>query len=287
VRSSVPYSCPLWSSRRRPVNPSSETGGPGQGGIIQLTPADQQLLDRKVALDIEYAAVRSGTGDAAAFQRDLQVFLATYAPGTSSSLVRSGAASPLLSSNSLSLAQHAQTKYYYCGPATAYSMLYYKFPGTTGPAGESLTQQHLAAYGTGYLDTEYYTSTPWSPAVMAPTLNAWGHTSYWVTVSSPSLSVYELVLTFDIDVGYPLAVGVYEEANTITPHLTNHPKDRIIQHWVAVHGYTSTGGNSTYADSVYGATSVSWYQDVTAPHSTISSTDMRTMMIQGSYGVIE
>ncbi len=273
-----------------PSDPSHETGGPGQGGIIALSPADQALQSAKEQLANEHAAVMAGTADAATFDQHWQAFLREYAPGATSNLTPAsavvGGASPLLTSNSLSLSQHAQTQSYYCGPASAYSMLYYKFPGTTGPAGESLTQAHLAAYGSGYLDTDYYGNTPWSPAVTAPALNAWGHTSFWVTFSSPSLTTYESELTTDVDGGWPIAVGVYEEANTSTPHLTGHPTNIIIEHWVAVHGYTSSGANSTYADSVYGATSVSWYQDVTSPHSTISSSNMRTMMIQGGYGFV-
>lgn len=254
--------------------------GIGPGGIVQLTGGEQRLAAVKAKLADDYALVRSGHLDRATFNAEAEPFLRTNG-GMSAVQASALLVSPMLSSNTLSMSEYAQAKTYYCGPASAYEILAYR-GGASGPSGESLSQTNLAKTGTGYLNTEYYGNTPWSPAVMAPTLNTWQHFPFYATQSGATLSTYESRLVWDVDSTYPIALGIYESSST--PHLVGHPTDRVIQHWIAARGYTSSGVNTSYADSVHGS-SVSWASGVPA-YSTIPSSNMVTMMNAGSYGYI-
>ena len=268
-----------------PTDPAAVTGGPGQGGIVQLSAADQALLVQKESLAQDYARVGAGQLDPAVFAAKMTAFTANHGAG-SGPLSASGNVSPMVAvSGWLAMSQHAQTTNYYCGPASALSVIYYKAgSGASGPAGETLTQKNLAKSGAGYLYTDQDGATNWSRGAMAPALNTWAHVSWYLTVSGTGN--YQGYLTFDIDYGWPLVVAQYEKGDGgATPHLVGHPTSFIIQHWIAVHGYGSSGAQTTYADSVAGASSISWSPNVPA-HSTIASSSITTMISQGGYGYI-
>src|SRR5690349_9700415 len=147
---------------------------------------------------------------------------------------------------------------------------------TIGPKGESLSQKTLA--GGSYLQTDALGQTPWSTSsnasVMVPTLNAWTRSSFYVAFNGSgvgggfSTATFTNSLTSDIDLGWPLAGNVVE--NPGDPHLTGHPSSVQIFHWIAIKGYSNYGGNTIYADSVYGVstTSIWWAGSVTSPYST-------------------
>lgn len=266
-----------------PTDPAAVTGGPGQGGIVQLSAADQALLVQKESLAQDYARVGAGQLDPAVFAAKMTAFTASHG-GVSGPLSASGNLIPMAVSGWLAMSQHAQTTNYYCGPASALSVIYYKAgSGASGPAGETLTQKNLAKSGAGYLYTDQDGATNWSRGVMAPALNTWSHVSWYYTVSGTGS--YQADLKLDIDSGWPLVVAQYERADITTPHLVGHPTGIVIQHWIAVHGYGSSGAQTTYADSVAGASSISWSPNVPA-HSTIPSTSITTMISQGGYGFI-
>ncbi len=90
--------------------------------------------------------------------------------------------------------------------------------------------------------------------------------------ASGDYTTFQNNLTLDIDYGYPLQGDAEENHNG--PLLVGHPNPaprHPIFHWFAIYGYSSSGANSSYVDSVYGATAVTWYQQVTSPSSTLSS----------------
>lgn len=185
----------------------------------------------------------------------------------------------------LNVVQVSQQTNYYCGPASAYEILQYQMihnglGSTTGPQGETLSQSTLA--GSSYLQTDEYDGTNWSPYVMAPTLNAWLHTSYYVAQPGSgvgggfSTKTWELDLRSDIDGGWSIAGNVVESAGG--PHLVGHPTNETIYHWIAVMGYTNYGDYTTYVDSVHGDTQFwSWAANVPA-QSTIDSGSLTTML---------
>jgi hypothetical protein len=112
---------------------------------------------------------------------------------------------------------------------------------------------------------------------MKSTLNTWLGSS-WYTIQGGS-DYYEGRLVGDIISGYPVAVLVYERADSHSPHLTGHPTDRVIGHWIAVHGYDADGAWSFYADSVHGT---GFWPQVPA-HDWITSADLMELMAPRGY----
>lgn len=190
-----------------------------------------------------------------------------------------GATAPLTASRTLSVAQHPQTTGYYCAPASVLSLLEYK-GATRGPLGESLYQSVLA--NTNYLNTTT-NGTDWSQGRVAPTINAWLGYTFYVRTNLPSLTYYQNALVSDTNNNYPLIIGLYEPRNST--HLPDHPLAYDIWHYIAAHGYDSSGALTTYADSVYGATSVWFYYMLHQSHYTFSSSSIVSMM-SPSYGIV-
>ncbi len=92
-----------------------------------------------------------------------------------------------------------------------------------------------------------------------------------------SVSTFTYDLTTDIDNGWPLAGNIVEYANN-GPRLIGHPQSATIYHWIAIRGYTNYGTNTYYADSISGDSWIwPWAVNV-PPYSTISSSDMTTLL---------
>ncbi|MGH2511293.1 MAG: C39 family peptidase [Candidatus Limnocylindrales bacterium] len=260
-----------------------------QVGPLVLTPAEQAIVDLRAQIVADYASMRAGKLDKVTFDTENAAFLSDHG-GFSAAQVAALESAPLLATNTLSMVQSAQTTTYYCGPATAYEML--KYLGASGPAGESLSQPHMAnKCSDGYLCTDKLGNTPWHyysgyPHPMVSTLNAWMTQPMWYAPFQGS-SNYVSWLVYDIDYSHPVAANVYEKASSATPHLVGHPTNQVIEHWVAVRGYASSGAQSNYADSVHGTTFWSWSKNV-PPYSTIASgqTGMSYMMDTIPYGYV-
>ena len=142
-------------------------------------------------------------------------------------------------------------------------------------------------------ETPWWVGTSYGDAggyPMTSTLNTWGRTGWYTTQPGTGHDAtfteakYNADLVLDIDIGYPTATDVYEQANT-GPHLTNHKPSIIIKHWVAGYGYASTGATTRYADSVHGVstTIISWAGGVPAYWS-LPSTSFFTLI--GPFGVM-
>ncbi len=180
----------------------------------------------------------------------------------------------------IAMQQAGEVTSYYCGPAAAWSMLialgdYYSYYGE--PLTPTSTGQHtLAATCTGcpdtrgkYLQTDSFGQTPWVAEAghypMPSGLNNWRigspsgfFTPRTVTNDGQGLATFKSNLTFDIDLGYPLAADIVE--NAWGTHLPGHPMNYTIYHWLALRGYNNYGDNTRYADPAY-SDSVSWGHD--------------------------
>jgi hypothetical protein len=152
------------------------------------------------------------------------------------------------------LIQQPQIKSYYCGPATASEILKSK--------GKNISQSTAASK----LMTETFQGTPWyaddtNKYVMQNCLNYHLESTWYYPLSAPNLSNLKSYVQTDVDCGYSVAANVVEMAYGL--HLPDHPGNITIYHWVAIDGYKDSGDNLHYAESVYGASSVNWYQNVT------------------------
>ncbi len=154
-------------------------------------------------------------------------------------------------SRTLTITQRPQTLGYYCGPATAQMIL--SRSSLYESKWDSSTRSQSALARSQYLDTTAAAGTPWREGRMDGTLNKWvhgfsdtrGQNRKFLTNSRPGLETYKRLYRESIgDAGYATAVGTVERAGSF--HYNNHPRNRLIGHWIAGYGYTSTA--TKYAD---------------------------------------
>lgn len=249
------------------------------------------ILRWKTRLASEYHGART-SGNWTTFTRDLDRFNATYGYNlhgsavTSSAPATRSAASPAVAQSKyqnrqlVNVVQQPQTTNYYCGPAAASeslsqwpniadksqdTMAYWLNTSTAGTAWSGPDQPNLPA--------GYKTSRPMPDAINYKISQVYyGPVAVAFYPTSTDYSDYLYNLTFDIDYSYPLQGNAYEVHNG--PRLVGHPNPAVndpIFHWYAIYGYTNWGDNTRYADSVYNAPTVSWYQGVTQPYSVLTS----------------
>ncbi len=252
-----------------------------------LSAADQAALDAKTEMAQDWVALKSGKLSAAAFLAahsswaDVSLSAAATQAAAQASAASSGV-TPMAVSGALGLVQVPQSTNYRCGSATAYEILKY-LKVSTGPGSEALSQPNVGKKcATGYLCTEVLSpqETPWYVGSSYPdaggypmtsTLNRWKVTTWYATQRGHAKDTtlteaqYEADLVLDIDNAHPVAIDVYEVANT-GYHLVGHPTNRTISHWVAAYGYASSGATTNYADSVHGVSTsvISWAASVPA-----------------------
>jgi hypothetical protein len=176
--------------------------------------------------------------------------------------------------------QQPQTTSYYCGPAAASESLS-QWTSITDKGQDTMAgllatnTAGTAWYGAdgAALPPNYRTSYPMPDAMNYKISQIYyGPVAVAFYPTSTDYSDYLYNLAFDIDYGYPLQGDAYELHDG--PRLVGHPNPDPrypILHWYAIYGYTQYGDNTRYADSVYNAPTVSWYQGVTQPTSLLTS----------------
>lgn len=226
----------------------------------------------------------------AAAQRALAVRTATarqHLTGMRAEALAAGV-DPDATSNTLTGTQQAQQTGYWCGPAAT--------AGALAVRGVSVSQTSAAGLlgtttnGTdwsgsdGSVPAAYQTSHPVAD-VLTYELHGQGATYLPVGLpdspTSADVSTYEANLVEDIDNGWDLVGNAWEVPGG--PHLVGHPSNQEIFHYFTMRGYTSSGANTEYQDSVHGASSISWSSGVPA-YSTLSSNTIT--VINGGRGYI-
>ncbi|QAT39770.1 C39 family peptidase [Clostridium sp. JN-9] len=159
-----------------------------------------------------------------------------------------------------SLLQQSQINSYYCGPATAVEIL--------GSKGVYISQNTAASsLGTTTNGTDWYNGSIYP---MQATLNSYENGYWYITYGTNiDASTFQNDVVYDIDNGYGVAGDAWEVPGG--PHLVGHPTNRTIFHWFAIDGYSNYGSTTHYADSVYGASSISWSGNV-PQYSNLAST---------------
>jgi Peptidase_C39 like family len=165
------------------------------------------------------------------------------------------------------LIQTSQIAGHYCGPATA-SMIIDEVLNYT-PGQDWLAQA---------LGTNTSEGTPWRKYLTHPmrnVLNNYLNTSWYVAYDASTNDSSKLTnaVVLGIDSGYGIAANAYEPKGG-SYRLKGHPADRAIEHWVAIDGYSNGGSTIHYAEPVYKAPSVSWYQNITNPYYNIPNYEL-------------
>ncbi len=234
---------------------------------LPLTPYQLQMLAQKEQAVASYFSAVSGSP---------VTVEATATSGAAVMSVDPAMLSGMPASASLPANQIAQQTGYWCGPAAVQEAL--------GQVGVSMTQATAAArLGTTSAGTAWSGGHTATGHPVPDVLNQAQSRNYYipqavpVSPSSGDVSNYKSYLLNNIN--YPMAplVGDAWETQTSSYHLTGHPRDRTIFHWFDIRGYTASGANTMYEDSVHNAPTVSWYAGVPA-YSTLPSSWIVTIV---------
>ncbi len=257
-----------YASAATPTSDASYKAATDTDPHLPLTPYQQQMLTQKDQL---VASALSGKASAATVKANLGAAGVTSASALAAA---SASSSGIPASDSVAQNQTPQKTSYWCGPASVH---------------EALGQLHRE-FSQGILAPELGTTTAGTAWSGGPTstghpvpdvLNNHQSTNYYVPVAVPGspgskdVTDYQSRLVTNIWLVSAPAIGDAWEVKG-GPHLTGHPnRDAPIFHWFDIYGYTSSGANTMYEDSVHDAPSVGW--DVPA-YSTMSSSKIVTIV---------
>lgn len=194
---------------------------------------------------------------------------AAQRPATPSKLVDSSLLSPdstsATSNYIYDLYQQPQQTSYWCGPATASEIIQARIGGTYSQS-SLVASLHCTLDGSPWYDGTY---------PMRDTLNNRIGINWYVPYgTSVDANEFKSRVLTDIDTDYAVAGNAWEVVGG--PHLTGHP-NQVIYHWFAIDGYADSGNSIHYADSVHGASSISWSASVPA-YSSINYQTMATIV---------
>ncbi|HET7388888.1 MAG TPA: hypothetical protein VFJ19_19720 [Nocardioidaceae bacterium] len=180
----------------------------------------------------------------------------------------------VLASDSVAANQMAQTTTYYCGPAAVKEALGQR--GIGGIQSNLADAMNTTLDGTAWSGVNADVPSPTGhpvPDVLNDRLSSHGQNFTYVpksvaySATSSDISNYKGNLLADIYYySFPLVGDAYEVPGG--PHLVGHPNITIF-HWFDIRGYTSSGDDTKYEDSVHGS-SISWADGVPA-YSTLTS----------------
>jgi hypothetical protein len=248
------------------VMSSPVAGDDGIGGrqsVSAPTAEDLRLSAMKHAYAVAYGASRRAGNSVAAFDAqvaELEMRLAggaLPADGYTTRLASrssTGASGPMVADSNYEthhLAPYYQTQstQYWCGPASAWNVLYYHATGNSW-RGEELTQENLA--NSNWLNTTQQGTNlgddPWRK-----TLNGWtdGTSDGWYLITwAPSASVIANDLAFDVDHYYLLIYDVYMSAGT--GKMPGYSGYTEVWHYIAGTGYSNYGNNTDWLDPFTG-----------------------------------
>lgn len=172
--------------------------------------------------------------------------------------------------------QHAQTRSYWCGPATLESLV--QASKVTISQTTAAKRLHTTSNGTNWYSgsgrypmeqaLDHYTSGDFNfSAVNLP--------------DGPSKAQKKSYQARLVDSVSKHGQGIAGNAVEVTngPHLNGHP-NRTIYHWVAVRGYDDLGKTTRYADSVAGS-NISWAAPVPRYNEIGSDTIVRIFGARG------
>ncbi len=146
--------------------------------------------------------------------------------------------------------QIPQQKTYYCGPASAETVLKY--------LGKDTPQSVLAS--SQYLQTDQNGGTNYGSNLMATTINILGQTgNFYAQKNDSNIATYETDMTTDILTSWPIVIAAHESAA-----YNLNISEIGWYHWFVVRGYTNYGANSSYVDPASGIWNVPAYGTVTS-----------------------
>lgn len=216
-------------------------------------PAMTQQAKDKVAATLAWNAAMEA-GNTAEAAKATNVYTAKWGGAGAGSQLKamgvtpSAVVTPLAAtSRILGVVQVGQNNGYYCGPASGYEIIRYVNGAgfTSRYDGSALGQAGLA--NANHMATDANQVTAWATGRWVTGVNRWRGDSYYVQIHAPSASLLQNTFTWSIDNnGMPFSGDTVEFLNGA--HYNGHP-NKLIGHWIAAYGYTSSGATGNWADS--------------------------------------
>ncbi len=195
-------------------------------------------------------------------------------------------------SKSLTVTQSPQSKSWWCGPASAGSVIHAwhneKYWSTVSEYdGHSLSQTWLSgenytrAGGPVWHDPDQmdwaHWATNWDNKDMTRAINRWlfGTFSYYVQWSPDTVANLESNVTLDIDIDWMIASDMYEKLNG--SHYNHHP-NQAIAHWTTIYGYAASGDTFRFQDPAANSPDLDGAWDAVNPTFSMSSTSTFSYM---------
>ncbi|MBA2381997.1 MAG: C39 family peptidase [Chloroflexi bacterium] len=177
--------------------------------------------------------------------------------------------------------QRPQLKGYWCGPATAQSIIlgWHNEKGNPTASdldGKALSQANLAL--STYTNVEQDKGTDWIDKDMLRALNRWldtGGADYY-QVTPTSVGALEGYVTLDVDIDWMLASDMVEAAGGA--HYNHHPAARTIYHWTSIRGYADSGDTFSFQDPAANTSVLPADWDGAAAYFSLSSTSAYNFM---------
>lgn len=249
----------------------SATARDVSGAGDQVPEVEQKRATSKMDLAAAYVAMRDGEVSAADYAKTVASSDPIFEAETPSGVGQQA------TTNVLRLRTYRQINNFFCGPATGKMILKYLKEGRSAVNGAYQDQDHIG--GASHMRTWQNRVTSWTSGNFRKGLNLWRSAvpdGYYVDLDSPTVSQFVNALRYDIDLGFPFGADTVEFAGGI--HYNNHPTDRLIGHWIEVHGYYDSAARTRFAD---GSRSV--WPDVN-PHFTYD-TSLFVQRFLGSNGI--
>lgn len=138
----------------------------------------------------------------------------------------------------------AQSKGYYCGPASGYMILKYFGMNTSQYNGAALSQAALAT--SSHMNTDVAGATTWTSSRFTIGLNRWAGRNMYYQMNAPSITSVKSSLRNNIGTSNrPMAADTVEFQGGY--HYNGHP-DRTIGHWIVARGYGNDAATSYWID---------------------------------------
>lgn len=222
--------------------PGNYTGSGISTGDFTMT----KKAKEKDALAENFAAFREGKLSAAEVEAAERKFQREHGGGES--FDAAALRDPVPSSKTLAFSHRAQSKSYYCGPASGV-MFVITAAGGRKPAskfnGISLSQANMGS--PSHMHTDYYGATNWSTGRFITGVNRWRGNSFYDQVGNPTGGKLTTYLTRNVNLYHiPIAANTVELA--FDDHYNHHPRNQKIGHWIMAYGFTDYGGRARWAD---------------------------------------
>lgn len=230
-----------------------DVSGPGS----QVPPEIEAQSTAKMQVAEAYVDALYGSGTTTDLQKAVDSYQDQYGPSLPSSITSmaasrdaSRASVAAATSKVLSVAHYAQTRNYYCGPASGRMILRYLGAGPSNFDGKTQTQAHIA--NSNHMKTSINGVTKWSTGRFRLGLNRWldGKETlryFYVDQASPSATQFKNSLISDVNSGHPFGADTVEFASSSVRY-NHHPTGQTIGHWIVAHGYSNSGGTTYFAD---------------------------------------